>query len=60
MSRMIEAPRLPLTHALWTGVEDVDANPDLKKVVVTGTATSDDMLAAIKKTGKACKLWDEQ
>ncbi|KJE92362.1 hypothetical protein CAOG_03345 [Capsaspora owczarzaki ATCC 30864] len=36
------------------GIEKVDTLVADRKVVVSGTASSDDMLAAIKKTGKEC------
>lgn len=39
-----------------TGVEQIDIDVPSKKVVVKGTASSDEILAAIKKTGKETTL----
>merc|ERR1711879_15752 len=38
------------------GVQDVSIDVHKKLVVVTGTTSADDLLAAIKKTGKATAL----
>lgn len=41
------------------GVENVETDVEQKRVVVTGTASTDEMIAAVKKTGKECRLWDQ-
>lgn len=38
------------------GVSDVQIDVQKKQVLVTGSASTDDMLAAIKKTGKKTTL----
>ncbi len=38
------------------GVQDIQIDVPTKKVTVTGSASTDDMLAAIKKTGKETSL----
>lgn len=40
----------------FSGIEKVDVDLATKRVVVTGSATAEEILAAIKKTGKACEL----
>ena len=45
-----------LTTPIYAGVESVEADHSQNKVVVTGSADPDEMLAAIKKTGKTCEL----
>jgi copper chaperone len=39
------------------GVESVETDVEKKYVKVTGTASRDDILKAIKKTGKAVSDW---
>lgn len=45
-----------LPSARFLGVQDIQCDVDKKVVTVTGTATTNDMLAAIQKTGKAASL----
>jgi copper chaperone CopZ len=38
-------------------VQSVDVDLKEQKVVVTGDVSQDDILATVKKTGKATELW---